>query len=518
LTKVNFVGTPNTYSVSGTILTSAQAPIAGVQVTSGDPSGRFATTGTDGKYTITGVPVGTWTVTPFIDTYNFTPTSRTVTVNGTVGDATGVNFTGTPVTAVALAAGINLVSVPYTPSGNTSPSAVFGTAQVSRVTTDSSTTVAPASADFLSVAPGKAYLVQVPTARTIRLSGTPAPSDQPFSFSLQAGWNLIGNPWNAPLPFAHLTAASSALATTGQVYNPATGSYLVISDRAGVGVARTTVLPCEAVWVKAAHAVTLAVAPPAVGAAAATAVAPQQLALGDKGWTVPIVVGSGNRADLTTVAGVSSNGAQYAADNAPALPGSVDAYLVSPQGAQLAQLVQPAAAGPTKFNFVVTTDLNKAEIAVSLPDLSSVPNDLTVTLSDLDSGQDVYARTTSRYTFVSSAKGVTVRHFQLTVEPASVGSLVVTAAAAQQQAGGLVVAYSVSGPCQVTARVVNIAGRTIRTLVVAQVVSAGANTIPWNLRNDAGSLVPTGQYLIRLEAVATNGQRVSTICAAQVMR
>ena len=459
-------------------------------------------------------------MTPYLDGYGFTPLSRTVTVNLAAGSATDIDFTGAPVIGLSLAAGINLVSVPVTPASSTAPQAVFGTTEVSRVAGGSSTMLTPQSgtADFMAVAPGKAYLVQVDSAQQLTVAGAPASATAPFSFTLQQGWNLIGNPWNEKLPFANLTAASSEIAATGQVYDPASGSYVLVSSTAGVGIARTHIRPCEAVWVKAAHAVTISVAPPAFGAAAVAPAAPSKLALGESGWSVPVAVSAGGRADLTTVAGVSSNGASYSVDNAPALPGTVDAYLVGAQGTKLAQSVQPAAAGAAKWDFVVTTDLKNAEIAVSLPDLSAVPNAMTVTLSDLDGGRDVYARTTSRYLFTSGAEGVTVRHFRLTVAAQSQGGLVVTAASAQQEAGRMVLTYSVSSGCQVTARVVNLAGRTVKTLVSDQVVSAGSNAIPWNLRGDTGSLVPAGDYLIRLEAVATNGQRLSTVCPAHVTR
>lgn len=53
-------------------------------------------TGTDGRYDLSGLPTGTYTVTPTKPDYTFAPTSRTVTI-GSVGTATrGIDFVGTP--------------------------------------------------------------------------------------------------------------------------------------------------------------------------------------------------------------------------------------------------------------------------------------------------------------------------------------------------------------------------------------------------------------------------------------
>ena len=56
------------------------------------PSGSVVADGA-GNYTITGLPNATYTITPSLAGYTFTPVSRQVTVNG--ANVTGVNFTAT---------------------------------------------------------------------------------------------------------------------------------------------------------------------------------------------------------------------------------------------------------------------------------------------------------------------------------------------------------------------------------------------------------------------------------------
>jgi len=89
-TEVNFTGTRKTYSISGTVTLNDTADASGVKVEAG---GKSATTLADGKYTITGLIPGTYTVKATKAEYTFAPATMNVTV-GPVGQ-TGANFTGT---------------------------------------------------------------------------------------------------------------------------------------------------------------------------------------------------------------------------------------------------------------------------------------------------------------------------------------------------------------------------------------------------------------------------------------
>ncbi len=90
ITGVNFTATanpPSTYSISGTI-TSGGSGLSGVTVTAGSAS---ATTNSSGAYTVSGLANGTYTVTPTLSGYTFSPASASETVSG--ANITGVNFT-----------------------------------------------------------------------------------------------------------------------------------------------------------------------------------------------------------------------------------------------------------------------------------------------------------------------------------------------------------------------------------------------------------------------------------------
>ena len=64
---------------------------------------------------------------------------------------------------------------------------------------------------------------------------------------------------------------------------------------------------------------------------------------------------------------------------------------------------------------------------------------------------------------------------------------------------GAAIAYEVPARTSVVLTVHDPAGRTVRTLVDSA-VEAGKHTVIWDGRNDGGSLVASGVYLVRIAA------------------
>lgn len=83
-----------TYQVSGHIRDDHGAPLPGVVVTNGS---RSATADAGGAYTLTGLITGTYTLTPTLSGWSFTPVTRAVSVPPS---ATGQDFTAVPVVPV----------------------------------------------------------------------------------------------------------------------------------------------------------------------------------------------------------------------------------------------------------------------------------------------------------------------------------------------------------------------------------------------------------------------------------
>jgi titin len=86
----NFTGSTG-YSLSGRISTSSGMQIPNVKVTR-TGSTTSVLTNSAGYYTFTNVPSGTYTITPSLSGHTFTPTSKSVTING--ANTSGQNFIG----------------------------------------------------------------------------------------------------------------------------------------------------------------------------------------------------------------------------------------------------------------------------------------------------------------------------------------------------------------------------------------------------------------------------------------
>lgn len=90
---LNFTGVPTTYSISGRVTDNGNNPISSVTI-SVSPT-LTTTTNASGYYTFTNFITGTYTITPSMIGYTFSPPSRTVTVPP---DATGQDFTAPALT------------------------------------------------------------------------------------------------------------------------------------------------------------------------------------------------------------------------------------------------------------------------------------------------------------------------------------------------------------------------------------------------------------------------------------
>jgi Lectin C-type domain len=98
----------------------------------------------------------------------------------------------------------------------------------------------------------------------------------------------------------------------------------------------------------------------------------------------------------------------------------------------------------------------------------------------------------------------------------SAAALTVSALAASPEGVGAQVVFSLSAPGELEARVLNLAGRPVRTLCYARSCEAGANTLFWDARNSTGLRVPAGSYLIEVTARAPNGTQAHCLAAVQV--
>lgn len=92
----------------------------------------------------------------------------------------------------------------------------------------------------------------------------------------------------------------------------------------------------------------------------------------------------------------------------------------------------------------------------------------------------------------------------------------VAAPAANQTSSGVAISFTLSNPANVSVIVSNLAGRQIAQ--VGDECAAGANTLMWNARGTNGVAVPSGNYLLTVEAAGPTGDRQRTILPLRLGR
>ena len=99
------------------------------------------------------------------------------------------------------------------------------------------------------------------------------------------------------------------------------------------------------------------------------------------------------------------------------------------------------------------------------------------------------------------------------------GVLTVTGAAAvPSRVGGAEVLFTLFSPAEVSVTLVNIAGRPVATVCRERLAEAGLQRLVWSGRSDQGVPVPSGIYLLRINARGQDGQQATALARLVLTR
>ncbi|MFO7946968.1 MAG: S8 family serine peptidase [Armatimonadota bacterium] len=389
--------------------------------------------------------------------------------------------------------------------------------------------------ELLKLKLGQGFWVLLDRATTINPAGATAPAGD-FSIDLTPGWHQLANPFFGPLDFAastvtyqsntmDLASAENAgiMRSFAWVYSAQLEDYeLAYPD---LGQNTSLIPPWTGFWVHALTPCTLTLArPTGVSGADTMAVKPQAVSTMTDvpwagGWNTRIALHVEGVTETSNIIGTANE--SYSIPAPPPI-NKRPCIRLSGANADLDGSDYGVALGAKTddswtWNLKVDNLTRGARARVSLPDLSDLPNDYVAMLHDPAAGESRYLRTTSDYDFTAHTDS---RTLQLVVQPRQAGgSLVISTLSVQQTAGsGMNIVFSLSHPCHTSVEVLNIAGRSVAAVEQDTLRLAGNHNILFDGRNSHGAALPSGRYLVKVQARSETGQQVQRLMAVNYNR
>ena len=472
------------------------------------------------------------------------------------GNDSNVAYSNFRITTPTISAGVHIIGLPYPDLAASDPSEVFGVPLSSLtlirwVPTDSRFSkyhIYPD--DFASFAPpdelvshppaGLGYFLSLPTPGTLSVSAGGVTTDS-YNIKLvhgnyaPRGWNLIGNPYEGYVDWGsvQLESANGRQDLREAIDDPSPVTEGVLFDfvsTAGGGYysfpsdpTQDRMEPLKGYWLHVLKSATLIVYNTGNSTViASTPKRPKAAAASVSNWTLQVQARCGKYEDPINYIGVAAkatDGYDVGLDvsEPPPLVDTLRMYM-SGTGSNLAKDMRASTHAKQEWTVDVAARLQDVPVTVSWPMINAaVPKDVTLRLEDLDTGNCVYMRTSSGYTFTMTEPGV--RHLKIVATNDGSAALAVTGlAAAETNGGGIALTYTVSRPATVNVEIRNMSGVLLRTIGQSDAAAGTSQTVMWNGRNERGSRSPAGKYFARITARAADGQTVQALRPFSISR
>jgi len=386
---------------------------------------------------------------------------------------------------------------------------------------------------------GLGYFIHLPEQATVQEPGTILDDavtsyeiDLTYGLVPPRGWNMIGSPFIGGVGWGSVQFITDGevQSVTEAVEDGVTDGILWEFVSTGDGgyydfpaiPLSATLEPFKGYWVHIWEDTTVRLYAPSLGGAGVASADVSGSFDIDGGWQLQIIASAGGDLDPSNYIGVSSKataGYDPGLDvTEPPLVGSAIQCYQPRDGwdqyaGRYARDIRPSTSDTQTWDMEVSCGLSEVPVKLTWPDLNAVvPDNIKLILEDLDSGQQIYMRTVSGYSF-TSPDGGGVRHLRITTYDDSVTSLTLTGVSAQAMSpsGGAVITYSLSKPATVVTEICNISGVIIKGLGERSSTGSQVEMVLWDGRSDRGTKVPAGRYLARITARAADGQTVQAV-------
>jgi hypothetical protein len=392
------------------------------------------------------------------------------------------------------------------------------------------------------------WIVPTSDLGTVALNGASPPNDVPnggLVFNLRNGWNLIGNPYQYPVPLSQLTAVAeddprNSLTWSDLVTRGFVSSSLAFWDRDPddplSGLYRYTqgstdlLQPGRGYWifVQTFRPIRLSWPPIYLEELPNSGRRPSQdpWRQGPRQWRLQLAARTASGLDSQNFVGVVADATkinEFRVMKPPTAPvARVELAVedqVNGQPMRLAQAVTDRVARK-EWRLNVRSE-EPGDVTVTWPNISQVPRNVRFRITDVATGLTRDLRMASGYTVRMAEPGV--REFKLSMEPggatrAVIGNVSVSRAPTRDGIAPFTINYTLSGEAVTSVRILSAAGREVFTVVRARADLAGENTVSWALRDNANRAVAPGAYRVEIVAETVNGERVRRIVPINVTR
>jgi hypothetical protein len=385
--------------------------------------------------------------------------------------------------------------------------------------------------------PGVGYWLKLLRETTIRVEGTPVPSDQPYQIPLYGGFNQVGNPFARDLPVGEILVAFGNEGPVGLAEAERRAwvqNAIWVWDKVQGYQLAQTVRPWQGFWVRALRpsGVRLVfnwsrtqgvgrgagersrlaqIQPMSVGTLSSnSSLVPRPSSPVPILWSVRLIVTAPNSpADTENRFGIAS-GSQLPSRifKPPMVPNSVWAAFVcegtrdTGQGIGEVELVahdiRPEGSS-RKWRFIVKSDLpDNTPVTLRWEGLAQLPRTISLVATDLTTKERFSLRSRSSYTFIAQ-RGET-RQFLIEAVQSSSAPLVRIVSVQSLRGRGLTARLVLTAPAQVRSEIRTLTGRTVRILTETFVAQPSPFNLLWDGRDRTGTPLPFGAYLLVVNA------------------